>query len=261
MTRIVSLDHDAIVVDQISKTFMLHHNRVTSLKGRFIGLFKQRWRQQTEAFQALEDVSFRVRRGEAFAVMGPNGSGKSTLLYIIAGILRPTSGQVYTRGRVAPLIELGVGFNPELTGEENIYLNASLYGFKNREIRARFDDIVEFSELGTFIDTPVKNYSSGMYMRLGVSVAMHLEPEILLSDEILSVGDVAFQEKCHERIQALQRNGMTLILVSHSMEQARQYCDRFLRLENGRVVETGELKQDAALESEQPILKANSGSM
>lgn len=234
---------DAIIVENISKAFVLHHNRVMSLKGHFIGLFNRRWRQHAEKFYALQNVSFRVGRGEAFAVMGPNGSGKSTLLQIIAGILRPTEGEVHSSGRIAPLIELGVGFNAELTGEENIYLNASLYGFKNREIRERYGDIVEFSELAPFIDIPVKNYSSGMYLRLGFSIAVHLEPEILLTDEILAVGDVDFQAKCLERVQKMRSGGMTLILVSHSMAQVRQFCDRYIRLEHGQVVERGELRQ------------------
>ncbi len=239
--RVTNHSDDVIVIDRISKSFKLHHNRVESLKGRFVGIFKRRWRQNTEFFHALDNVSFRVQRGESLALMGANGSGKSTLLQIIAGILRPSGGQVQVRGRVAPLIELGVGFHPELTGEENIYLNASLYGFKNAETRKRYSTIVEFSELGKFIDIPVKNYSSGMYMRLGFSVAVHLNPEVLLADEILAVGDVAFQEKCHMKIAELQQGGMTLILVSHNLDQVSQFCSSFLRLEKGRIVETGAL--------------------
>ena len=234
---------DVIVVDQVSKSFKLHHNRVESLKGRFVGIFKRRWRQKTESFHALENVSFRVRRGDSLALIGSNGSGKSTLLQIIAGILRPSDGRVQVQGRVAPLIELGVGFNPELTGEENIYLNASLYGFRNHEVRARLAQIVEFSELGHFIDTPVKNYSSGMYMRLGFSVAVHLDPEILLADEILAVGDVSFQEKCQKKISDLQRAGMTLILVSHSLDQVSRFCTSFIRLDKGRMAERGVLEK------------------
>jgi len=237
----ISYHNDVIVVDKVSKSFKLHHNRVESLKGRFVGIFKHRWRQRTESFHALENVSFRVRRGDSLALMGSNGSGKSTLLQIIAGILRPSDGRVQVQGRVAPLIELGVGFNPELTGEENIYLNASLYGFRNHEIRARLAKIVEFSELGHFIDTPVKNYSSGMYMRLGFSVAVHLDPEILLADEILAVGDVSFQEKCQKKIADLQRSGMTLILVSHSLDQVSRFCTSFIRLDKGRMAERGVL--------------------
>jgi len=161
------------------------------------------------------------------------------MMQLIAGIMNPTSGRIITSGRIAPLIELGVGFNPELTGEENIYLNASLYGFSNSAIRSRFNKILEFSELGDFIDTPVKNYSSGMYMRLGFSVAVHLDPEILLADEILAVGDASFQEKCYERIQELQRGGMTLVFVSHSIDQVRQFCHQYIRLDHGHVVEHG----------------------
>lgn len=233
---------DAVVVEGVSKVFSVHHNQVMSLKGRFIGIFNSRWRQKTEQFYALRDISFRVRRGEAFAVMGPNGSGKSTLLQTISGILQPTEGRVCTSGRVAPLIELGVGFNPELTGEENIYLNASLYGFRNRETRERYGAIVEFAGLGGFIDVPVKNYSTGMYLRLAFSVAVHLDPEILVTDEILAVGDAEFQAKCLERVQAMRSGGMTLILVSHSMDQVRQFCDRYIRLEHGRIVEQGNLR-------------------
>ena len=241
MIRPAARGNDAVVVDHVSKSFVLTHNRVRGLKGRFIGLFKRSWRQRSERFNALADVSFRVRRGEAFALMGPNGAGKSTLLQIIAGILQPTSGQVLTCGRVMPLIGLGVGFSSELTGEENVYLNASLFGFSNRDIRARFDAILDFSELASFIDVPIKNYSSGMYMRLGFSIAVHLDPEILLADETLAVGDAAFQEKCLQRVRDMRRQGMTLILVSHSTEQVNQFCDRYARLEAGCVVDEGDL--------------------
>ncbi|MGC9217504.1 ABC transporter ATP-binding protein, partial [Acidithiobacillus sp.] len=176
-------------------------------------------------------------------LLGHNGSGKSTLLQIIASILEPSQGQVITHGRIAPLIQLGVGFHPELSGYENIFLNASLYGFRNRDTQKRVKDIIEFSELQHFIDTPLKNYSSGMQMRLGFSVAVHLQPDILLADEILAVGDQSFQDKCHDKIAELRRNGMTLILVSHSREQVNKFCDQFVRLEHGRVVETGRLEQ------------------
>ena len=229
----------AVIVQSVSKTFVLRHNPVASFKGRFIGVFNRRWRQRLEPFQALDDVSFSVNRGEAIGLLGANGSGKSTLLQIIAGIIPPTSGRVQTFGRIAPLIELGVGFHPELTGEENIFLNASLYGFHNREIRRQFAQIVDFSELRDFIDIPVKNYSSGMYMRLGFSIAVHLQPDILLADEILAVGDASFQSKCQQKIAQMQKNGMTLILVSHSMVQVQQFCTRYIRLDHGRVAEVG----------------------
>lgn len=237
---------NAVVVENVSKEFVLRHNRVMSFKGHFIGIFNKRWRQRSEHFRALDDVSFTVPRGQALGLLGANGSGKSTLMQIIANIFPPSSGRVLTNGRIAPLIELGVGFHPELTGEENIYLNASLYGFRNRDIRARYRKIVDFSELGDFIDIPVKNYSSGMQMRLGFSVAVHLDPDILLADEILAVGDASFQAKCHERILALQNNGMTLILVSHNRLQIETFCTQFIRLDHGRVVESGLTRQPAA---------------
>ncbi|WP_226860460.1 ABC transporter ATP-binding protein [Acidithiobacillus thiooxidans] len=191
---------------------------------------------------ALDDVSFTVEQGEALGLLGHNGSGKSTLLQIIAGILQPSKGRVNANGRVAPLIQLGVGFNPELTGYENIFLNASLYGFLNKEVRKRVKDIIEFSELEHFIDTPLKNYSSGMQMRLGFAVAVNLQPDILLADEILAVGDQAFQDKCLDKIADMRRNGMSLILVSHSQEQVEKFCDQFVRLEKGNIVDLGPTK-------------------
>ncbi len=234
------LDRDcAVEVADLSKTYILHHNRVTSLKGRFVGVFKKRWHEERELFTALHEVSFSVPRGEALGLMGANGSGKSTLLQIIAGILKPTRGTIRIRGRIAPMIQLGVGFNLELTGEENIYLNASLYGFSNTEVRRRIDQIIDFSEVRHFIDTPLKNYSSGMQMRLGFSIAVHLDPDILLADEILAVGDVSFQKKCLERIESLRKEGMTLILVSHTPAQIAQFCSRYIELSHGRVVACG----------------------
>ena len=229
----------AVVVEHLRKEFILRHNRAMGIKTRFLALFHKSKRERREHFLALDDVSFTVERGEALGLLGHNGSGKSTLLQIIAGILVPTKGQVITHGRVAPLIQLGVGFNPELTGFENIFLNASLYGFRNRDVKKRVKDIIEFSELEHFIDTPLKNYSSGMQMRLGFSVAIHLEPDILLADEILAVGDQPFQDKCLAKIAALRTEGMTLILVSHSPEQVNKFCDQFVRLEHGRVLEQG----------------------
>jgi ABC-2 type transport system ATP-binding protein/lipopolysaccharide transport system ATP-binding protein len=228
-----------VVCEHVSKDFILHHNAQHSLKARFIGIFHERWRMTKQSFRAVDDVTFSVPRGQALGVMGRNGSGKSTLLSLIAGIYPATVGRIETRGRLVAMIALGVGFNSELTGAENIYLNASLFGFKNREIRALFPKILEFSELGDFIHEPVKNYSSGMYARLGFSVAVHLDPEILLADEILSVGDAEFQQKCLTRIDGMRKSGMTLLLVSHSEEQVGKFCNRYIRLENGRVVGEG----------------------
>jgi len=229
----------AVEARGVGKMFELNHSTAVGLKRQFVGLLNPKWRPQIEKFHALKDVSFALQRGESLALLGHNGSGKSTLLQILAGVLKPTEGDVTVRGRVAPIIELGVGFHPDLTGEENIYLNASLYGLSNKETRERYADIVEFSGLGSFIDVPVRTYSSGMYLRLGFSVAVHVEPDILLADEFLTVGDADFVAKSYEKIRQMQANGMTLILVTHVLEQARQFCRRYLRLDHGHVVETG----------------------
>lgn len=225
----------AVAVTGVTKSYRLHHNRTSTLKSRILGAAIPRYRERVETIKVLDDVSFTVARQEAIALMGPNGSGKSTLLQLMAGILRPDRGQITVTGRIAPLIELGAGFHPELTGLENIFLNASLYGFKNTDIKAKVSDIVSFSGLERFIDSPVKNYSTGMYMRLGFSIAAHLEPDILLADEILAVGDASFQAQCYERIEELRNAGTTLILVTHNEAQARRYCDRFLHLEGGKL--------------------------
>lgn len=227
----------AIIINHLRKEFILRHNRAMGLKSRVLGLMYKDKKEHREHFVALNDISFQVEQGEALGLLGHNGSGKSTLLQIIAGILEPTKGSVITRGRVAPLIQLGVGFNPELTGYDNIFLNASLYGFQNRDIKKRLRDIIDFSELAHFIDTPLKNYSTGMQMRLGFSVAVHLNPDILLADEILAVGDQQFQEKCLTKIIELRNAGMTLVLVSHSPEQVRSFCHQCIRLDHGQVIE------------------------
>ena len=236
----------AVLVEHVRKEFILRHNRAMGLKTRFLALFHQSKRERREHFLALDDINLRVEQGEALGLLGHNGSGKSTLLQIIAGILEPSQGQVITHGRIAPLIQLGVGFHPELSGYENIFLNASLYGFRNRDTQKRVKDIIEFSELAHFIDTPLKNSSSGMQMRLGFSVAVHLQPDILLADEILAVGDQPFQEKCHAKIAELRTQGMTLILVSHSTQQVQRFCDKFVRLEYGQLVEAGVVKKKLA---------------
>lgn len=225
-------------VENLVKDFTLRHNR-GGMKHRLAGLINPNYRERVEKLRAVNDVSFSLSKGEALSLVGHNGSGKSTLLQLISGIFLPTSGRVTSVGRIAPLIELGVGFHHELTGEENIYLNASLFGMSNRETRARFNEIVEFSGLGDFIDTPVKNYSSGMYMRLGFSVAVHVDPQLLLADEVLAVGDQAFQDKCYQRIRAMQEDGMALILVTHSHEQGQRFCQRYLHLERGQVIGEG----------------------
>ncbi len=227
-----------IRAENLCKEFLIRHNR-GGLKQKLVGIFNHQHRERIEHFHAISDVSFALSKGESLALIGHNGSGKSTLLQLMSRILLPTSGRLETTGRIAPLIELGVGFHHELTGEENIYLNASLFGLTNKETRARFNEIVDFSGLGDFIDTPVKNYSSGMYMRLGFSVAIHVEPQVLLADEVLAVGDADFQSQCFNRIQDMQSEGMALVLVTHSQDQARQFCQRQITLDHGRVVSEG----------------------
>lgn len=229
----------AISVKDVSKEFTLHHTPYRTLKQRIVGIWSTRSRMTSERLEVLKNISFNLEKGESLALLGHNGSGKSTLMQLLAGVMSPTSGSVYVNGRIAPLIELGVGFHPELTGQENIYLNASLYGLSNKETRAIYSEIVEFSGLGKFIDTPVKHYSSGMYMRLGFSVAVHVRPSILLADEILAVGDAEFQQKCFDRIRLMQNEGMSLILVTHNDHQAKQFCRRYMKLDHGKIVDEG----------------------
>ena len=190
-------------------------------------------------FWALRDVSFAVERGEAFGIVGQNGAGKSTLLKLLTGIMRPTTGRILLHGRLSALIEVSAGFHPDLTGRENIYLNGTIFGMSRAEIRSKFDQIVDFSGLAEFIDTPVKRYSSGMFARLGFSVAAHVDPDILIVDEVLSVGDYLFQQKCTERMEAVIRGGATVIFVSHNLRAVSALCRRSLLLERGRVLEVG----------------------
>jgi ABC-type polysaccharide/polyol phosphate transport system ATPase subunit len=195
-----------------------------------------------EPFYALRDITFAMDRGETIGLIGRNGSGKSTVLKLIAGVMAPTEGEVRVAGRVSPLIELGAGFHPDLTGRENVYLNASILGMSSREIREQFDDIVAFAELEEFIDTPVKRYSSGMYARLGFAVAVHSDPEVLLVDEALSVGDAFFEEKCLEKMHEFQQKGTTIVVVSHSHDLISSFCERAIWLEHGRMVANGNAK-------------------
>lgn len=222
----------AISIDSVTKEFRVYREKAQSAKERIIRF----GRNPSEVFKALDDVTLEVPEGETFALLGHNGSGKSTLLKCITGTLRPNRGSIVTRGRLAALLELGAGFHPELTGRENVYLNGSILGFSSKAVDRIFDDVVEFAELQDFIDNPVKTYSSGMYARLGFSVAINVDPEILLVDEVLSVGDEAFQRKCIDRVQDLQGQGRTIVLVTHSAELVRKVADRAAVLDHGRLV-------------------------
>jgi ABC-2 type transport system ATP-binding protein len=227
----------SISVEAVSKRFRLFHERPSSLKERILRIRRSR----AVDFWALRDISYEVPQGNTVGLIGANGSGKTTLLKIIGGILRPTTGRVTTRGRIAALLELGAGFHPELTGRENVYLNASILGLSRKETDRRFDDIVQFSELEEFIDNQVKFYSSGMYMRLGFAVAVHVDPGILLIDEVLAVGDEAFQRKCIDRVREFQKEGRTIVLVTHAVDRVRQICDRAIMLERGSVRASGDV--------------------
>ena len=227
---------DVVVIEGVSKRFVMR--RDNSMKERIVTLGR-RGRAQQEVFDSLKDVSIRIPAGTSIGLMGPNGSGKSTLLKIIGGIIDPSEGRVLRRGRLAALLELGAGFHPDLSGRDNVYLNASILGLSKEETDARFDSIVAFSEIGDFIDTQVKFYSSGMYVRLAFAVAVHTDPDILLVDEVLAVGDEAFQRKCMDKIRQFQREGRTIILVSHSASQVMDVCDQGVVLRNGEVAFIG----------------------
>ena len=222
----------AIVAENVSKMFRISHDPVRSLKERLVTIGR---RQYTD-FHALSPLSFSFDQGETIGILGHNGSGKSTLLKCIAGILRPTTGTIAVRGRLASLLELGAGFHPELTGRENVFINAAFLGISRKEIGKRFDEIIDFAELGQFIDEPVKHYSSGMYVRLGFAVAVNLEPDVLLVDEVLAVGDEAFAKKCLTRVKQFQAEGRTIVVVTHSADIVRQVCSRALVLDHGHLI-------------------------
>ncbi len=224
-----------IIVDDVHKDFKLRHTH--SMKETFVAAMRRR--QLSSSFHALDGVSFEIGEGESVALLGFNGSGKSTMLKMISGVLTPDRGKVLIRGRVAGLIEVGAGFHPDLSGRENIYLNAAILGMSRRETEERFDDIVAFSEIEQFIDTEVKHYSSGMFLRLAFAVAIHTEVDILLIDEILSVGDEPFQAKCLARIRELHREGKTLVVVSHDLDMVADLCERAIVLRSGKVVFDG----------------------
>ena len=228
-----------IEVNDVSKKFRIWEDRSRDLKETAINLLRGKKRTFRDLW-ALRGIDVKIKEGETVAFIGENGSGKSTLLKLLGGIYTPDEGKIVTRGRISTLLELGVGFHPDLTGEENIYLNGAMLGFDRAEMRERFDEIVSFSEIGEFVYSPIRTYSSGMLMRLGFSVAMCVNPDILLLDEVLAVGDEAFQEKCFERLGGYKTSGKTIVLVSHGMDLVRKFCDRAILLHEGRVVTDGD---------------------
>ncbi|HTW17873.1 MAG TPA: ABC transporter ATP-binding protein [Nocardioides sp.] len=221
----------SIVVDDVSKQFSLQYQR--TLKKKIMA--RMQGAETGDTFSALSNVSFEVPQGQSIGLMGLNGSGKSTLLKLICGVMRPDQGQVLTRGRISGLIATGAGFHPQLTGRENIYMNAAILGMNQQETDAKFDDIAGFADVGRFLDTPVGNYSSGMFARLGFSVAVHVDCDIFVADEVLAVGDRPFKRKCLKRMQEIRESGITMFYVSHSAGSVRRMCDRVIVLEKGRV--------------------------
>lgn len=222
-----------IKVDQVSMKFRLASDKIMSLKEFTIASLTKRLKY--EEFWVLDDISFTIDQGEVIGIIGKNGAGKSTLLKIIAGVLKPTKGSVEALGNIVPMLELGSGFDHELSGKENIYLNGAILGYSEEFLKSKYNEIMEFSELGKFIESPIRNYSSGMLMRLAFSIASVVQPEILIVDEILAVGDEGFQKKSKERMLQLMGGGTTVLFVSHSLEQIQEMCNRVIWLDQGRV--------------------------
>ena len=237
----------ALKVDHVGMKFNLSKEKVDNLKEYFIKFVKKELTYQE--FWALKDVCFEVKKGEHVGIVGLNGAGKSTLLKVVAGVLKPTEGKVITKGKIVPLLELGAGFDKQYTGAENIYLYGALLGYSKEFIDEKYDEIVEFSELGEFIEVPVKNYSSGMRARLGFSIATVVKPDILILDEVLSVGDAQFRKKSEAKIQSMFEDGVTVLFVSHSLEQVKRICDKAIMLEHGTVIAKGDVEKVATIYS------------
>lgn len=235
----------AVKVENVGMKFNLSSDKIDNLKEYFIRFVKRDI--MYKEFWALKDISFTVNKGDRVAILGFNGAGKSTILKVIAGVLKPTEGKVSTYGKVVPLLELGAGFDPQYTGAENIYLYGAVLGYKKEFIDRKYDKIVKFSELGDFINVPVKNYSSGMKARLGFSIATIVEPEILILDEVLSVGDAKFRRKSLRRIDKMMGKGVTVLFVSHSAQQVRRVCNRAIVLDHGRLTFDGDLEEAIAM--------------
>ena len=228
-----------IEVIGVSKKFKRYHDKATTLKERLLMLRSSK----ADTFLALQNINLHIEQGETVGLIGHNGSGKSTLLKLITKIIYPTEGQINTNGRVSSLLELGAGFHPDFTGRENIYINASIFGLSKKQIDKKLDSIIAFSELEGFIDSPIRTYSSGMYIRLAFAVAVHVEPQILLMDEILAVGDANFQKKCIEKIKEFKKQGITIVFVSHNMEDVYQICDRVVWLDHGHIKAIGDTRE------------------
>lgn len=229
-----------IKINNVSMKFNLGIEKNFSIKVFFINLFKKREKKEKKEFWALKNVNIDIKKGEVIGFVGSNGAGKSTLLKIVAGVMKPTSGTVEKNGNICPMIELGAGFDMDLTARENIYLNGAILGYSKEFIETKFDEIVEFSELKDFLDVPVRNFSSGMVTRLAFSIATIVDPEILIVDEILSVGDIAFQQKSENKMRSMITGGTTVLFVSHSLNQIKSLCNRVVWLENGQVKKIGE---------------------
>lgn len=232
-----------IKLENVSMRFNLGIEKNFSIKEAFISLFDRKRRPKTTEFWALKDVSFSIKKGEVIGLIGSNGAGKSTLLKVVSGVMKPTKGKITVNGVISPMIELGAGFDPELTARENIYLNGAILGYSKQFIDDKFDEIVEFSELRDFLDAPVKNFSSGMVAKLAFSIATIVSPEILIVDEILSVGDIKFQEKSKNKMLELIKGGTTVLYVSHSLESIKELCNRVVWLEHGQIVKIGETQK------------------
>jgi len=227
----------SIIVNDVYKTFNVYLDKANTVKEKLLFLFSRNKKQKREV---LKEINIKIKKGEVVALIGTNGSGKSTLLKLMTQIIYPSKGKIQTNGKLTSLLELGAGFHPDFSGKENIYFNASIFGLNKKEIDSRLDDIIEFSELKDFIDNPVRTYSSGMYMRLAFSVAINVDADILLIDEILSVGDEHFQNKCFERMKQLKKEGKTMVFVTHSMDAVRKLCDRTIWLKDGKIKMDGE---------------------
>lgn len=224
-----------IKFEHVTKEFSLQNHKTFKefLPALFLG------EKTTNRFTALSDISFEIQKGECVGIIGPNGSGKSTILKLVAGVMSPTTGKIHVHGSVSPLIELGAGMHPELSGKENIYLSGAILGLRRKQIDKYYQSILDFAELTEFIDQPIKHYSSGMYMRLAFSIAVHVNPEILIVDEILAVGDTAFQDKCFAKMEQFKKDGVTILFVSHSLASVQSFCQNAIYIEHGKLISSG----------------------